>query len=200
MSHLVLRAIPRFGVLSALVLLAVAPLARAETADRSKPMNIEADTGRYDDLQQVGTFTGNVVVTKGTMSIRASRIEVRKAPDGYQTGVATGGANGLSSFRQKRDGVDEYIEGEAERVEYDERASKVTLTRRAVVRRYRAGTLADETAGNQITYDLAGEVFNVVGGASAATPDNPGGRVRAVIAPRRDDAASATPSTPGARP
>lgn len=164
-------------------------MVQAETADRGKPMNIEADTGRYDDLKQLGTFSGNVIVSKGTMSIRANQIEVRKSPEGYQTGVATGGPNGLATFRQKRDGVDEYLEGQAERVEYDERANRVTLSKRAVVRRYRGGTMADETAGNQITYDLAGEVFSVVGGAGA-TPENPGGRVRATIAPRRDDEAS----------
>ena len=81
-----------------------APFAHAEKADKSKPLNIEADNGRYDDAKQMGTFTGNVVVTKGTMSMRAAKIEVRQTPDGAQYGVATADADKRAVFRQKREG------------------------------------------------------------------------------------------------
>lgn len=175
-----------------------APAAHAEKADRNKPMTVDADSARYDDLKQVGTFTGNVVVTKGTIVMRAAQIEVRQTPEGYHFGMLIGGPARLASFRQKRDGVDEFIEGEAERIEYDSRADTVRFVNRAVIRRYRGATLADETAGNLITYDNAAEVFSVSGGAAAATPANPSGRVRAVLTPR-DNAAQATPgaaSTP----
>lgn len=161
------------------------PSARAERSDRGKPLNVEADSGRYDDGRQTGVFTGNVVVTKGSMAMRAARIEVRQNADGYQFGVATAGDGKLASFRQKREGVDEYIEGEAERIEYDGRADAVRFVERAVIRRFRGGSLADETAGRLITYDNTSEVYTVSGGgAAAATPANPGGRVRAVLTPR----------------
>ena len=52
---------------------------------------------------------------------------MRADPDGYQYGVATAQPGKLATFRQKRDGVDEYIEGEAERIEYDGKADTVTL-------------------------------------------------------------------------
>lgn len=170
--------------------------ASAEKADKDKPLNIEADAGRYDDLKQVGSFTGNVVVTKGSLTMRAAKIEVRQTPDGYQQGVATAPPGGLATFSQKRDGVDETIRGEAERIEYDGKADTVRLVDRAVIRRYRGATLADETAGSLITYDNTSEVFSVTGGPSAATPANPAGRVRATLAPR--EAASAAASQPGA--
>ena len=175
--------------------MAVAPCL-AEKADRNKPLNIEADSGRYDDLKQVGTFSGNVVVTKGTLTMRAAQIEVRQSPDGYQHGLATALPGQLASFSQKREGLDETIQGEAERIEYDGKADTVRFINRAVIRRYRGATLADETAGSLITYDNAREVFSVSGGESAATPANPGGRVRATLTPREaapDAAASAPP-------
>ncbi len=50
-------------------------LAHAEKADRNKPMNIEADALRYDDLRQTSVFTGKVVVTKGTIIIRGARVD-----------------------------------------------------------------------------------------------------------------------------
>ncbi len=169
--------------------------AQAEKADRDKPLNIEADSGRYDDLKQIGSFTGNVVVTKGSLTMRAAKIEVRQSPDGYQSGVATALPGQLATFSQKRDGVDETIQGQAERIEYDGKADTVRLIDRAVIRRYRGATLADETSGSLITYNNTSEVFSVTGGPAAATPANPGGRVRATLAPREAPAAAA--SQPG---
>ena len=178
--------------------LLLAPGARAEKADRTKPMNVEADAGRYDDVKQVGTFTGNVVVTKGTIQIRAGQIEVRQTADGYQSGIATAAPGKLVSFRQKREGVDETIEGLADRVEYDSRSDTVRFVGHAVVRRYRGATLADETAGSLISYDNAAEVFSVSGGVAASSAANPSGRVRAVLTPR--DAAASAPEPAASAP
>ena len=189
-------ACPWRPLLGALALALAAAGADAEKADRSKPLNVEADSARYDDLKQVGTFTGNVVVTKGTLTMRAAQIEVRQGADGYHHGLATALPGQLATFSQKRDGVDETIQGEAERIEYDGRNDTVKFVNRAVIRRYRGATLADETAGSQIIYDNVREVFSVIGGASAATPANPSGRVRATLAPREPAAAADPASAP----
>ena len=162
---------------------AVAP-AHAERADRLKPATIESDQGGQADLQkQVVVFNGNVVITKGTMVIRAARIEVRQAPNGYDTAVAFGAPGKPATFRQKRDGVDEYMDGEAERLEYDGKTDVVKFINTAALRRLRGATLADEITGNLITYDATAEKLTVTGGATP-TAANPGGRVRAVLSPR----------------
>ena len=173
------------------LLLVAAPLARAEKADRYKPLKVEADLpGKIDLLKQFVVFNGNVVVTKGTMVIRAARIEVRETPDGYHTAVAIGSPGKPATFRQKRDGVDEFIEGEAERLEYDARTETVRFVTRASVRRLRGATVADEISGNLVTYDSISEVFSVSGGATP-TASNPNGRVRAVLTPREGTPAAA---------
>ena len=165
--------------------------AHAERGDRLKPLNVEADqTGRVDLQNQVVTFTGNVVVSKGTMVIRASRIEVRQSTGGYDTAVAFGAPGKPATFRQKRDGVDEFITGEADRLEYDGRADQIRFVNNAAVRRLRGATVADEINGNIVTYDSTTEVFSVSGGA-ASTAANPGGRVRAVLTPREGSEAAA---------
>ncbi|XVJ71580.1 MAG: lipopolysaccharide transport periplasmic protein LptA [Rhizobacter sp.] len=156
----------------------------AEKADRLKPLNVEADAGRYDDLKQFGVFSGNVVLSKGSLVMRAGQMEVRQTPEGYHQGVALAATGKLASFKQKREGLDETIEGEAERIEYDAKADTLRLKSRAVIRRVRAGVIVDETVGNVITYDNTSEVFTVVGGPASASPANPGGRVRAVLSPR----------------
>jgi lipopolysaccharide export system protein LptA len=166
------------------------PAALAEKADRSKPMSIEADQPGTVDLQrQVVIFNGNVVISQGTMLLRADRVELRERSDGYREAKAVGSAARPASFRQKRDGVDEIVEGAAERIEFDTQTDTLRLVGSAAVRRLRAGVLADEITGSLITWDNTNELFSVTGGA--ATPANPTGRVRAVLAPRPEPAASA---------
>lgn len=169
--------------------------ARAEKADRSKPMAIEAEQPGSVDLQrQVVIFSGNVVISQGTMLLRADRVELRERPDGYREAKAFGSAEHPASVRQKRDGVDEVVEGTAERIEFDARSDTFRLIGNATVRRLRGGVVADEITGALITWDNTNELFKVTGGASS--PANPTGRVRAVFAPREDSAASAPPSGP----
>ncbi|HSN78833.1 MAG TPA: lipopolysaccharide transport periplasmic protein LptA, partial [Rhodoferax sp.] len=95
--------------------LSVGPV-HAENADRDKPMNVEADALRYDDAKKVSVFTGKVVLTKGTILIRGEKLEVRQDEQGYQYGVVTAESGKRALFRQKREGVDEIIEGEGETI------------------------------------------------------------------------------------
>jgi lipopolysaccharide export system protein LptA len=174
--------------LLALVLALGWGVAGAEKADRLKPMNVEADALRYDDLKQTSVFTGRVVLTKGTIVIRGARVEVRQDPEGYQFGTVTAEPGKLAFYRQKREGVDEFIEGEADRVKF---------IKRAEMRRYRGATVADEMTGSLITYDNTTEVFSVDGGPAGTAPGTPGGRVRAVLAPRGAASAPAPTAAPG---
>jgi lipopolysaccharide export system protein LptA len=173
---------------------ALAP-ALAEKADRSKPLTIEADQpGTVDLLRQIVVFNGNVVVAQGTMAIRAERVEVRERPDGHRSAIALGSADKPAVFRQKRDGVDETIEGRAERIEYDSRGDVVRFAGNAQVRRLRGSTPADEISGSVITYDNGNETFSVQGAAPDGAASAPGtagsGRVRVVITPKPDSAAA----------
>lgn len=184
-------------LLAALLAAGAALPAAAEKADRDKPMNVEADALRYDDLKQTSVFTGNVVITKGTTIIRGAQVTVSQDPEGYQLAVATAAPGKLAYYRKKRDGVDEHIEGEGERIEYDSRADLVKFIQRAVVRRFKGATLSDETTGALIVYDNNTDVFTVDAGARNANAANPGGRVRAMLSPR-GAAPAAAPEPSGA--
>ena len=178
-----------------LALLLWTPGVQAEKADRNKPMNGEADALRYDDLKQTTMFTGHVVLTKGTILIRGARIEVHQDPEGYQHGLVTAEPGKLAFYRQKREGVDEYIEGESETIEYDGKADRVKFIKRAELRRYRGAELSDEMVGSVITYDNSNDTFAVDGGPSSTAS----GRVRAVLSPR-GPASGTRPGTPSAPP
>ena len=161
------------------------PVAHAERADRDKPLNIEADNMTYDDLKQVNIFTGHVVATKGTIIIKADRVEVKQDPQGYQYATGTMTGRGLAYFRQKRDGVDEYVDGTAERIDYDGKQDLTTLTTNATVRRLQGlSTVMDQVHGSVITYDGQKEFYTARAGKDVAGPGNPTGRVRAMLSPR----------------
>ena len=175
----------------ALALAATSP-ALAERADRDKPINVEADSMQYDDLKQVNVFSGNVTLTKGTIVIRGDRLVLRQDPEGYQYGTAEGRP---ASFRQKRDGVDQFVVGVGRTLSYDGRTEKVRLEEQANLKRLERERVIDEVHGKVIVYDSRNEFFDVQGGgAAASSPENPSGRVRVVIQPRN---APAEPPAPG---
>ena len=180
------------------VCVATGGTAWAEKADRNKPMNIEADALRYDDLNQVSIFTGNVQLNKGSIQIRGQQVEVRQDPAGYQFGRVTGSADKRAFFRQKREGLDEYIEGEGETLEYDGKADTVKFTKKAQLRRYRGTALADEISGGTIVYENLTDMFSVDGSASKGVAGAPSGRVRAMLTPKPDVGAPAAPAVPPA--
>ncbi|SBT08206.1 Lipopolysaccharide transport periplasmic protein LptA [Candidatus Accumulibacter aalborgensis] len=162
------------------VLIVLSLPAYAERADREKPIHLEADRMSIDDLSKVQTLDGNVVLTQGTMVIRTNRMVVTQDADGFQKGVATGGANGLARFRQKREGLDEWMEGEAERIEHDARSETTQFFIRAWVQ-----SGLDEVRGPYISYDALNEkyVVNTGTGVKSAT-GAPQARVRAIIQPK----------------
>jgi len=184
----------KLSLSTVLLLAALTPgvgLVRAEKADRNKPMNVEADALRYDDAKKTSVFTGRVVLTKGSILIRGARIEVRQDPDGYQYGLVTAEPGKLASFRQKREGLDEYIDGQGESIEYDSRADTVKFNKQAQLRRYLGATLNDEMSGGVIVYNNSTDVFTVDGGVAQGAPSATGGRVRAMLTPKPNAAAAA---------
>ena len=189
-----------FAVAFALAAAAVAP-AHAERADRDKPLNYEANTGECDDLKQVCVLVGEVVLVKGTLRATGERVVIRKDPEGYQYGLIEAAPGKLATFRQRRDaskpGTEEYVEGYAERIEYDEKADTVRLLTRARVRLLENDVQRDELRGDSITYDQRNSKYFVSGG-KPTDPSSPDGRVRGTIGPRTTPtpAGSATPLAP----
>jgi lipopolysaccharide export system protein LptA len=164
----------------------------AEKADRDKPMLIEADAMRHDENKLLTHFTGQVVAFKGTMVLRGARMEVQQDKDGQQVAHVWAAPKERVFFRQKREGVDEFTEGEGEMAIYDSQADVVTLVQRAEVRILRGTVLADQITGQKIVFNNTTEVMTVDSPAAGAKATDPRDqRVRAVLTPRK----TAPPST-----
>lgn len=159
---------------------AVAPVAPV-VLDRDQPLHAEADELRYDDVRKTNVFTGNVVITKGTIVIRGHRVEIRQDAAGNQFGVIESGSKRTAFFRQQRQGLNEWIEGEALRIDYDSAASTVVLSGQAVMRRLKGNQINDETHGEVITYNSTTDDYKVKGRAAQAK--TLAGRVRLMLTP-----------------
>ena len=180
---------PLRQILTMVAFACVCMSANAERADRDQPVNVEADSVEIDDKKQEAVFSGNVVLTQGSLMLKADRIVVKQSGNGFQSGVAHGKP---AYFRQKREGYDDFIEGEAERLVYNGEAEKIELFSKAKLKRG-----GDEVRGAYISYNALTEFFEVKGGGSnAGAPGSPPGRVRAVIQPRNSDGDSSSQSTP----
>jgi lipopolysaccharide export system protein LptA len=176
---------------AALIALNMPVCAHAEKADRDQPINLEADSLKLDDLNQVNTFDGHVQLIQGTILIKSDKIVVTKSHDGYQHMVATGMP---SSFRQRMENSPEFVEGYGERIEYDTRADTVDFFSHARVKRGQ-----DEVQGDHITYNSKTEIFEAhsktsTDGKSGATKE----RVRAVIQPKQNKTGTGDTTSPPA--
>lgn len=162
-----------------IVLLALIPLgAAAEQADSTKPTQVEANRMTADDARRMNVFEGNVVVTRGTLNIRADRIVVRQDAEGNQFATATGNP---VRFRQRQDPKPpekegQWLEGEARRIELDDKSGKIELFDSARVNRG-----GDEVVGNYILVDQKSDFFTV-------TPGKGEGRVKIIMQPPKPPA------------
>ncbi|WP_028101590.1 lipopolysaccharide transport periplasmic protein LptA [Pseudoduganella violaceinigra] len=191
----------RLFLSAALLLVAAAP-ALAEKADSYKPTVINYGSMDIDDVKQITILLGGVKLTRGTLTMTAERAYVKQTPDGFQQ-VTLFGGDKKATFRQKRDGAgDQWVEGDAERIEYEEQAELVKMFSKASIRRLEGGKQNDEVQGEFISYDSRKEFFSVRNTTTGESKPG-GGRGTMVIQPSRTEppAAPATPpATPAATP
>ncbi len=173
--------------------------AQALQRDRQQPLLVDAGAMHYDDVKQLDVFTGDVVVTKGSMVIHADRVEVRQTPDGYDMADAFGDAAHPATIDETLDAAPgeptPKLHGRALRLSYDGRSDVVTLHGQALLERLIDGRVNDRAQGETIRYDNLNDRFAVSAGQAGSTSSNPQGRVRVMLSPR---AASAPASAPGA--
>ncbi len=173
--------------------LALAPAARAERADRDKDIVVNADHLSADDVAHTSVFEGNVVVVQGTMRMTANKVTVREDAERHKFYVAFGNP---VTFRQKKDNVDEYVEGYAQRAEYDDLSGIVKLYEKA-----RVTSGANVINGEYIQYDMNKELAEVQGAppGTKLAPGEAPPRPKITIVPAKKDAkdGKAPPPPPG---
>jgi lipopolysaccharide export system protein LptA len=167
----------------------------AEKADSDKQAVIVADKSGDDELKGTKTFTGDVVLTQGTLVMKGTKLVITTSPDGWQFGTMYAPAGGLATMRQKRDGgPDLWMEGEAaDRITYDQKTAVAILYTSAKVRRLTGIKATDEAEGAYLSYNSQTEI---VTGANNETGESKAGdgRVKVTIQPKNHPAAPVTPA------
>ncbi|NDU85404.1 MAG: lipopolysaccharide transport periplasmic protein LptA [Ferrovum sp.] len=178
---------PKFFIIRLLVILDLgltlgSSLAHAEKTDRDQPVNIESDRMTADDNKKVTYFEGRVILIQGTIHLTADHMTVREDPQGMKYASAYGNP---VTFRQKRDGVDEWVDGKAQHAEYNGKIERLELFDHAVVHQG-----SDEIKGDYLSYDTKTEFLRANGVADSANGSVPG-RVHVIFQPKKDESPSA---------
>jgi lipopolysaccharide export system protein LptA len=174
----------------------LATVAAAERADATKSAIINANSIDTDGVSLTRLLTGNVTVERGTMRLTSDKAVVKETPEGYMMVTLTAAPGKLATFRQKRDGGDLWIDGQAQRIEYDDKSEMVKLFGSAKVKQLEAAKVTDELDAEFVSYDSRTEKLvsrNDISG------ENKGGKGRStlVIAPHRSSAPAAPAPAPG---
>jgi len=147
----------------------------SEQADHEQPVKLQADQVLIDDRKKTSTFTGSVQLNQGTLRILGEKVIVAQNKQGFKR-ITISGAG--ASFRQKREGTNEYIEGFGERIEYNTNTEQLDLYTHARIKRNQ-----DEIRGEHITYSVKTGIFQA-NDNSHKTDNSAPKRVQVVLYPK----------------
>ena len=126
-------------------LLAASLPAMALTGDTDQPIHIESDQQSLDMQGNIVTFTGNVVVTQGTIKINADKVVVTRPADQKGKEVIDGYGNPATFYQMQDNGKPE--KGHASKMHYELQNDFVVLTGNAYLEQ-----LDSNIKGDKITY------------------------------------------------
>lgn len=136
--------------------------------DTNQPINIVSDNQSLDLEHNVVTFTDNVVITQGSIIIKAQKVVITRPQDSKQQETIDATGNPVTFHQMMDDGKP--VDGKAQKVHYDLSKEFLTLTGNAELKQ-----LDSKINGNVITYDVKKQQLNAVG--------SPNSRVRTVLLP-----------------
>ena len=155
--------------------------ASATTPAEEPSTQILSNNLHYDEVKKLSTFTGNVIMTRGLLTMTAEKLELREDPAGFQHGTATTHPGKLVQIRQEKPENFEVLEGIGQRADYNGKDEIFDLIGQAVVTRYICGKPFDTISGQQVRYNQKTDVYEAFSGPQSV---NPGGRVRSIAQPR----------------
>ena len=126
-------------------LLAASLPALAVTGDSDKPVNIDSENQALDLQGNVATFTGNVIVTQGTIKITADKVVVTR-PGGDSNKTIVDAYGNPATFYQMQDSG-KPVQGHAAKLHYELAKDFVELTGNAYIEQQDSNI-----KGDRITY------------------------------------------------
>lgn len=159
---------------STLVFMSFSALALKE--DTNQPINIVSDNQSLDMNNRVVTFTDNVVITQGSIIVKASKVVITRPDESSKQKDKVEAFGNPVTFHQIMDDG-KPVDGKANKVVYDLGTEFLTLSGDAELKQ-----LDSKINGSVITYDVAKQQLK----ANA----NSGARVKTVLIPTQLNRAS----------
>ncbi|WP_425605668.1 lipopolysaccharide transport periplasmic protein LptA [Pseudoxanthomonas daejeonensis] len=160
-----LRNLLAFAILSGALL---PSLALAKTSDRDQPMTLDSDASDCNQAEANSkcVFSGNVVITQGTLEIRADRAEIVRRNSDIDQVVLTG--KQATMKQQMDDGT--MMNARADRIVFEPNRDLLTLTGNFKIESPRGSN-----SGQKMVYNM---------GTGQMQSGGDGTRVRTVIQPK----------------
>ena len=161
-SYIFNKTLARRKQLAATILLGslvgVSISAYALPEDSNQAIKLLADKATYSERTGVTSYTGNVIITQGTLRLTANDITVNLSPSrSINSAVATGSPATMQQVVTKEKGL---AKGQANKIDYNAVSGIITLTGNAKLVQNGASF-----AGNVFRYSLkAGDVEATAGG------------------------------------
>jgi len=144
--------------------------------DRDKPIRIQADNAHLDDKQGVATYTGDVIITQGSMMIKGNTVTITRTASG-DIDVLTSVGN-LAYFEQQQSAAKpDKMKGWAVTIQYQAQKDLVVLTDRAKVENE-----GNTTEGEKIVYNTKSQIATAGRGGNVTAPRQ---RIDMVIQPKK---------------
>ncbi|HWK62635.1 MAG TPA: lipopolysaccharide transport periplasmic protein LptA, partial [Eoetvoesiella sp.] len=142
---------------------------------------ILSDSLNYNDAKKESTFTGNVVMTRGPMTLRADKLVMHEDAQGSQFGTATVNPGNLVFVRQETPEKFEVVEARGLRAEYNGKTKEIEMIGNAVVTKFVCGKPFDKISGDRVKYNQETNIYEAFSKPGAAPTQ--GGRVRSIATP-----------------
>lgn len=151
-----MKPLTRLLLASACSLLFVPPTL-ADKSDSSKPMDFRSNSANMDEYRKLYNYVGQVRMTQGTRLLTADNVAIKQDAAGFSKSVATGSASKLAYIKQRENEGKGWMEGWAERIEYDDRTDKFIFFDQAHIK-----TSTDNAKGEVIIYDNVTERYQIL--------------------------------------
>jgi len=146
------------ALLIALLILGTLSLASARQSDRAKPIDVRADASEFDEKTGRQSLSGNVLITQGTMQIRADFIAITL--DNNELSKIEGRGAPIR-FEQENE-AGEKMQGQAKEIIYDAVSGTLILQGEATLNQPRQSLTSEK-----ITFDAQTQKVSAEGSKSS---------------------------------
>ena len=171
-----LRAFFYLTIISLALLFSLSGKLMALNSDRDQPITLEADTADIDDLSGISIYTGNVILSQGSMVIKSETLTLYNNKDNELEKAIAVDKENLARFKQRPEGKTKDFKARASTLIYYIKKEKIHLLENARVEQ-EDGSFS----GHKIIYDTKKETVVASSKKNKQGKAVSGSRVKVII-------------------